>query len=76
MILTLVGDRRPVNEAVAEFRPKDVLVLVGPEGDFTPQETGLARSKGFTPVSLGDTVLRVTTAAIAAASYLRFALDG
>lgn len=48
-----------------------VMLLIGPEGDFTPGEIELAIKKGFLPVSLGDTVLRVETAAIAAVSFLR-----
>jgi 16S rRNA (uracil1498-N3)-methyltransferase len=49
-------------------------VLIGPEGDFTPAEVELALHNGFVPVSLGDTVLRVAAAAIAAAAYIRFSL--
>lgn len=45
----------------------DVLVLIGPEGDFTMDEIQLAIEKGFVPVSLGNTRLRTETAAIAAA---------
>ena len=54
--------------------PKNVIVLIGPEGDFTPEEVKAALETGFIPVSLGDTVLRVATAAVAVASYLQFAL--
>ena len=38
---------------------------------FTPQEVAQTQSAGFIPVSLGETVLRVDTAAIAVVSYLR-----
>ncbi|MBI4284401.1 MAG: hypothetical protein HY670_00670 [Chloroflexi bacterium] len=34
----------------------------------------IAKNAGFIPVSLGDYILRVATAAIAVASYLRFSL--
>jgi 16S rRNA (uracil1498-N3)-methyltransferase len=74
LIPNLSGERKPIKEVVAETRPKDVIVLVGPEGDFTAEEVGLALSQGFIGVSLGDTVLRVATAAIAVASYIKFAL--
>jgi len=73
LIPNLAGERRNMKDVVAEVRPKDVIVLIGPEGDFTPEEVALALSKGFIPVSLGDTVLRVATAAIAVASYIKFA---
>ncbi len=74
LIPNLAGERRRLKDVVAEVRPKDIIVLIGPEGDFTPEEVTLAVSKGFIPVSLGDTVLRVATAAIAVASYIKFAL--
>jgi 16S rRNA (uracil1498-N3)-methyltransferase len=44
--------------------------LIGPEGDFTPEEINLALSKGYTPVSLGETRLRTETAGMVAASLL------
>jgi 16S rRNA (uracil1498-N3)-methyltransferase len=53
--------------------PLAVLVLIGPEGDFTPDEIARAQSAGFIPLDLGDLVLRVDTAAVAIASYLRLA---
>jgi 16S rRNA (uracil1498-N3)-methyltransferase len=74
LIPNLAGERRHIRDVLPEVRPKDVIVLIGPEGDFTPEEVTLALSKGFIPVSLGDTVLRVTTAAIAVASYIKFAV--
>ena len=44
--------------------PKRVLVLVGPEGDFTPAEISLAKSHGCRPVTLGPIILRTETAAL------------
>jgi 16S rRNA (uracil1498-N3)-methyltransferase len=41
-------------------------VLIGPEGDFTPQEIALALEKGIRPVTLGASRLRTETAALAA----------
>jgi 16S rRNA (uracil1498-N3)-methyltransferase len=43
---------------------KDSLLLIGPEGDFTPEEIQLALQKGFQPVSLGNTRLRTETAGV------------
>ena len=51
---------------------KDILVLIGPEGDFSESEIDLAEEKGFWPVSLGDYRLRTETAAILACSTVRF----
>ena len=42
------------------------LILIGPEGDFTLNEVGMAEKNGFVSVSLGTTRLRVETAAIVA----------
>ena len=47
---------------------KDILILIGPEGDFSPEEAALAREKGWIPVSLGDSRLRTETAAVVAAT--------
>ena len=51
---------------------KDILVLIGPEGDFSDSEIDLAIEKGYWPVSLGDYRLRTETAAIVACSTVRF----
>ena len=45
---------------------KNVVILIGPEGDFTPEEIALAKRAGFLPVSLGETRLRTETAGIVA----------
>jgi 16S rRNA (uracil1498-N3)-methyltransferase len=55
--------------------PRQVLWLVGPEGDFTPAEMSTAISTGFAPVSLGPLVLRCETAAIYALSILSYELQ-
>ncbi|MDO8567142.1 MAG: RsmE family RNA methyltransferase [Dehalococcoidales bacterium] len=65
---------RPIREIVAAAKPQSIIVLIGPEGDFTPQEVESALKAGFVPVSLGGTVLRVGTAAVAVGSYLTLAL--
>jgi len=45
---------------------KDVLILIGPEGDFSNEEVELAIKEGFIAVSLGDSRLRTETAALVA----------
>lgn len=42
----------------------DVRVLIGPEGDFSPEEVNFAIQKGYQPVSLGEQRLRTETAAL------------
>lgn len=44
---------------------KQALVLIGPEGDFTPSEISLAQESGIIPVSLGKKRLRTETAGMA-----------
>ena len=44
----------------------DVLILIGPEGDFSTEEVELAIKEGFVPISLGDSRLRTETAALVA----------
>jgi len=46
------------------------IILIGPEGDFTPEEIDLALRHHFVPVALGQTRLRSETAAVAAATIL------
>lgn len=47
-------------------RDSDVLVLIGPEGDFSEEEVALARAHGFVGISLGKSRLRTETAALVA----------
>ncbi|MDR2533193.1 MAG: 16S rRNA (uracil(1498)-N(3))-methyltransferase [Tannerellaceae bacterium] len=47
-------------------RPADTLILIGPEGDFSPEEIVMALKAGFAPVSLGPSRLRTETAGLAA----------
>ena len=55
-------------------RPRSVLMLVGPEGDFTPAELALARRHGCQPITLGPIILRVETAALYCLSILSYEL--
>jgi 16S rRNA (uracil1498-N3)-methyltransferase len=55
-------------------RPRNVLMLIGPEGDFTPAELALARRHGCRPITLGPIILRVETAAIYCLSILSYEL--
>jgi 16S rRNA (uracil1498-N3)-methyltransferase len=49
------------------FSPGDeVTILIGPEGDFSPEEVALAIRNGYTPVHLGSSRLRTETAGIMA----------
>lgn len=72
---TLCGEMKSLRDVLGGNRPSSVLVLIGPEGDFTASEVAAAVRAGCVPVSLGRLVMRVNTAATAAVSYIRLALD-
>ena len=80
LIGSLQPDARHLKKILAEYsnehrdRPRSVLMLVGPEGDFTPAELSLARRHGCQPITLGPIILRVETAAIYCLSILSYEL--
>lgn len=77
LIASLQTDAWRLKELLAEFgekKPQRVLILVGPEGDFTPAEIALAKSHGCRPITLGPIVLRTETAAIYCLSVLSYEL--
>jgi 16S rRNA (uracil1498-N3)-methyltransferase len=80
LIGSLQSDARHLKKILADYSsehgqlPTSVLMLVGPEGDFTPAELALARSHGCEPITLGPVVLRVETAAIYCLSILSYEL--
>jgi len=51
---------------------KSVLILIGPEGDFSPEEVNSAIKNGYQPVSLGDSRLRTETAGVVACCTVAF----
>ena len=82
--LRLIGSLQPdaqhLKEILADYSnehrhlPGSVLMLIGPEGDFTPAELALARRHGCRPITLGPIILRVETAAIYCLSVLSYEL--
>lgn len=52
---------------------QDALMLIGPEGDFTPEEAETLIASGFRAVGLGTARLRTETAAMAACTWMSFA---
>ena len=70
------GDTRRISiqEALRAYDGNDITVLIGPEGDFSPEEARLAIDHGYVPVHLGASRLRTETAAVlaAAAVYLAY----
>ena len=80
LIGSLQSDAQHLKEILTTYvqergdRPTNVLMLIGPEGDFTPAELALARSHGCQPITLGPIILRVETAAIYCLSVLSYEL--
>ena len=82
--LRLIGSLQPDAQHLKEIltrysedhgqRPSSVLMMVGPEGDFTPAELSLAKAHGCLPITLGPIILRVETAAIYCLSVLSYEL--
>ena len=71
LIASLQPDARHLKTVLADAgKPARVLILVGPEGDFTPAEIALAKSHGCRPVTLGPIILRTETAALYCLSVL------
>ena len=80
-------EKRPLTEVLREAFPpgtdtaspgsaaRPVILMIGPEGDFSRAEIAQAVASGWLPVSLGESRLRIETAAIAATAAVYFALS-
>ncbi|MCR5889913.1 16S rRNA (uracil(1498)-N(3))-methyltransferase [Hymenobacter sp. J193] len=67
------GERTPLARVAAEGT--GCCILIGPEGDFTPQEIAAAFARGIRPVTLGSSRLRTETAALAAVHTVHVARE-
>lgn len=76
LIASLAPGARPLREILRTHpATHQATLLVGPEGDFSNNETAAALAAGFLPVSLGTIVLRVETATLFCLSALRYEFD-
>lgn len=66
--------RRSIKDVLDGFEGTDIVIMIGPEGDFSPAEAELALKNGFIPVHLGPSRLRTETAALTAVSAVYFTL--
>jgi 16S rRNA (uracil1498-N3)-methyltransferase len=71
-ILLYEEERRGLTPAALPPRPSGVLLLIGPEGGFAPEEVARAREAGVVVAGLGPRRLRVETAAAAALGLVQF----
>ena len=74
----IVPHARPLRELLETARAagcRDCVLLIGPEGDFSPSEYAAGEAAGYRPASLGPIILRVETAVFLAVASARYALD-
>lgn len=64
------GEKKKIQDIYT--KTKSCLILVGPEGDFSPEEVAIASLNGFKQVSLGEARLRTETAGVVACHSVSF----
>jgi 16S rRNA (uracil1498-N3)-methyltransferase len=64
----------PLREILKNHPSRNVFAMVGPEGGFTESEVAWVKERGFTPVKLGQRILRTETAAITLVGILQYEL--
>jgi len=64
--------RISIRQALEAYDGTEITVLIGPEGDFSPEEARLALQHGYIPVHLGDSRLRTETAAVTSVEAVYF----
>lgn len=73
LVGALLPETKPMKTILSKIaEPDSVILLVGPEGDFSPNEYEEIQSKDFLPVGLGGFTLRVETAILAMISSTRY----
>ena len=65
-------ERTSIREVLEKNDAKEVIVLIGPEGDFSREEADAAVSAGYVPVHIGESRLRTETAALASVSMVYY----
>ena len=66
-------ERIPITDVLRRQKENRIAILIGPEGDFSPEEAALAREHGWIPVQLGPSRLRTETAAVTAVTAVYLA---
>ena len=67
--------QRGIKEFVKSFSGDTLGIFIGPEGGFSLEEIQQAQKEGILPITLGKTILRTETAAIAATAILLHELE-
>jgi 16S rRNA (uracil1498-N3)-methyltransferase len=67
------GDKKQIRDLIRE--KKKIMILIGPEGDFSDHEIEEAKAIGLYAVSLGESRLRTETAGVVACSNIAILKD-
>lgn len=73
--LKLIFHEKTQSISLAQYQghpSANMLILIGPEGGFAPEEVAMAEQAGFGAVGMGPRVLRAETAALAAAALVQY----
>jgi 16S rRNA (uracil1498-N3)-methyltransferase len=75
LIASLDEGSKSLGKCLEEYgKPKNIALLIGPEGGFTDDEIRLACENGASAFSLGPRVLRTETAAMVASALVLYEL--
>ena len=66
------AERHSIRDELEAYDGDNVIVLIGPEGDFSREEADAAVAAGYIPVHIGESRLRTETAALAAVSMVYY----
>jgi len=72
LVACLSEDTIRLKSAISDFKAGKIIVFIGPEGDFTPEEIAMAGNTSCKLVSLGSRVLKSDTAGLFALSILNY----
>ena len=64
------GEEKLVSLKNVHRKDAKTLILIGPEGDFSPGEAASAKKAGFIPITLGKSRLRTETAGVVVCSII------
>lgn len=71
LLFCLPEKRNKIKDVLEDFIKGRILICIGPEGDFSEKEIELARQAKFKFATLGETVLKVDTAAISSIAIIQ-----
>jgi len=75
LLACLSEETEMIREAISRFEGGKIILFIGPEGDFTPDEMTMAKNAKCRLITLGRLVLKSDTAAISALSVLNYELS-